>query len=335
MGKSFCKIDNEAFWWSRNSKGYKWFGQDWDGGPNAPPEKKVLAAVLGARDSGRDEGRYQPLVEQPGLFRAFSEVPPTPEGVIEFANAFGSLWPNSSFVENDPDDPGKQLVLTGTSLEFVRAEIQSMHEAVSMWAMVQAQDVKGLSRCIRRYSAADPEPGAVVFHPEHLPGSTALGPPRVICSPTTAPDWYYKCVSGDVDFPARLLIGQLIRSRLLWQEAVRLQMKWDDHSMASVFRIEPTDLRYALWLQFAEAVCGEKEFRCCPICHTWFELGEGKTRKSKQFCSVGCRTKAYRDRREEARDLFKDGSSVAEIAEKLKSDVDTVTKWVNDNEERS
>ena len=44
---------------------------------------------LRPRDDLRE--RYRPLDERPALFMEFAEVPQTPEGVLEFANAYGLI----------------------------------------------------------------------------------------------------------------------------------------------------------------------------------------------------------------------------------------------------
>ena len=93
-------------------------------------------------------------------------------------------------------------------------------------------------------------------------------------------------------------------------------------------RMRPFTLRGALWLQLAEAVSGNKEFRSCPTCGKWFELNPDTARTNRQFCSDACRTRAYRGRKEQAQKLAKEGKSIKEIAAEVDSDVKTVKGWI-------
>jgi hypothetical protein len=93
-------------------------------------------------------------------------------------------------------------------------------------------------------------------------------------------------------------------------------------------RMRPFTLLGALWLQLAEAVSGNKEFRSCPTCGKWFELNPDIARTNRQFCSDACRTRAYRGRKEQAQKLAKKGKSIKEIAAEVDSDVKTVKGWI-------
>src|SRR5262249_45184831 len=58
-------------------------------------------------------------------------------------------------------------------------------------------------------------------------------------------------------------------------------------------RVEPTNLRDALWLQFAEAASLGLANRC-KKCKELFAPGrDAKRRKGAEFCSVECKTKFH------------------------------------------
>jgi hypothetical protein len=95
----------------------------------------------------------------------------------------------------------------------------------------------------------------------------------------------------------------------------------------------PVSLLGALWLQLAEAVSGNKEFRSCPTCGKWFELSPDVARTNRLFCSDKCRTRAYRGRKEQAQKLAKKGKSIKEIAKELDSDVKTVKGWIQSQQQ--
>jgi hypothetical protein len=63
----------------------------------------------------------------------------------------------------------------------------------------------------------------------------------------------------------------------------------------------PTCLIGALWLQLAQSIDGNKQFRQCEACRAWFELAPDKARADKAYCSQACRSRAYRLRLKQAR----------------------------------
>src|SRR5262249_32215996 len=93
-------------------------------------------------------------------------------------------------------------------------------------------------------------------------------------------------------------------------------------------RFTPAALLDALWLQFACAIDGNKDYRQCQECKRWFELSPGIARADRLFCSNACRTRAYRQRIAHARQRYKTGASIADIAREFETDCDTVQGWV-------
>jgi hypothetical protein len=86
----------------------------------------------------------------------------------------------------------------------------------------------------------------------------------------------------------------------------------------------PTNLIGALWLQFAAAVDGLKNFNQCSQCGAPFEVSRdprtGK-RSDAWFCSSRCRVGHYRERIEQARRIRSTGITVERIACELDADV--------------
>jgi len=70
-------------------------------------------------------------------------------------------------------------------------------------------------------------------------------------------------------------------------ESVSPRFLSDSERSGLVF--EPHNLLAAIWLQFALAVCGVKEFAVCGGCGAW--IGRGK------YCNGACRQRAYRMRK--------------------------------------
>jgi hypothetical protein len=102
-----------------------------------------------------------------------------------------------------------------------------------------------------------------------------------------------------------------------------------------VLKMQPEDLRAAMWLQFAQAIAGKKQYRQCRVCAKWFEVltdDDGRSAR-RLFCSDPCKSRDYRRRKERAVALRADGllpDAIASrlAAEGLETDTDTVRKWV-------
>lgn len=90
----------------------------------------------------------------------------------------------------------------------------------------------------------------------------------------------------------------------------------------------PGTLREAIWLQFAEAICGDKTYRECQVCGKPFELSPDVARTNKLFCGDSCKMQAYRQRKAKSADLWAQGCSLPQIGEILGSDLPQVTKWI-------
>ena len=99
------------------------------------------------------------------------------------------------------------------------------------------------------------------------------------------------------------------------------------------FYVVPRTLLGAMWLQFAEAISQQKDYRRCRNCHTPFEISTGRTtgsRSDRTFCTVACKTEFHNQKRREARQLRAAGSSLREIAAQFETTVEAVQKWLGE-----
>jgi len=55
--------------------------------------------------------------------------------------------------------------------------------------------------------------------------------------------------------------------------------------------VRPKDLISALWLQFANVVSRNLEFKQCAACSTFFEVKSKKRKDQKKYCSTRCRVR--------------------------------------------
>lgn len=112
----------------------------------------------------------------------------------------------------------------------------------------------------------------------------------------------------------------------------------DPRTRKVVLKMRPEDLRAAMWLQFAQAVSGNKEYRQCRHCDTWFELSAADNGRSRGrlFCTDPCKSRDYRRRKDRALALSATGLVPVDVAarlasEGLETDADTVKNWVCKN----
>lgn len=98
--------------------------------------------------------------------------------------------------------------------------------------------------------------------------------------------------TGDVKSLVRRVEGKLRRAAHLSVELRAVE----GQSVPSMVLV-PHTLLDAIWLQFAQAVAANHDFRRCDECLKWFEIAPGKGRPEKRFCSNACSMRAYRKRR--------------------------------------
>ena len=148
----------------------------------------------------------------------------------------------------------------------------------------------------------------------------------VIASGLINPEMLGAFVPGDVLAPAHFYVQRAVSFAM--EELVDVKLLWDSEDERGRLHLVPTSLLGALWLQFAQAITGNKDYRRCARCNTWFELSPEASRTNKLYCSDACKMKSYRDRQAEARRLHGQGLEPKKIAKKIGSELDTVSGWI-------
>jgi hypothetical protein len=102
--------------------------------------------------------------------------------------------------------------------------------------------------------------------------------------------------------------------------ALRLLAEWISNGLRDAspslkqsgasFELEMTSdtLIGAMWCQLADAVAKNTEFRQCANCGGWFSVSGRHARSDKQYCSGGCRLKAFKARQQQAATTSSDGT---------------------------
>jgi hypothetical protein len=318
-----------AFEWLRpQGSGYGWHA----GNPSRPGGLSPYLVLHG----GTEFVPYRPLEEDSGLFFRLASTAPDEAGVLGFANQFGALglsvtashWADevSSPLYATVDQRIPEWALTGRggmeeSLAAWRQEISELNELVSAWELVRARDEKTLRERFQW------EGGQAVYY---LPPEGTLQPVLddtfPLLSRDEVPEIMARIPGGDVLRPAMLFVQRFVNFRLREQGA--FELLWDYERIYPSLNYMPKNLIGAIYIQFALAIEGDKEYRRCPECGKRFELTPGVNRTSRVTCSNVCRTSAYRHRQQRARQLHAEGKGVKEIAKMVGSTADQVKKWV-------
>lgn len=322
------------FHWEVTEGGYTWVKEHVivnDGGKpsdNRPQWVLTDRLALGSRYVKK---QFAPLRRDTGLFRIFASTPLTREGILQFGNKYGLLGIGKPLYWPSPNEPKQLLPVWGETHQDWANQIDQMRRAVDLWDMERTNDIVGLSRYIYREDEKRASDGSVRSaagwrydsHPNLL---------REKVAPASGRTWQLVeprlelLKEWNARMPALFLVQRWINDHL--EGAVSPRLLYDRERGKRLLRFIPHNLLGALWLQFAQAIDGNKEYRSCKECGKWFEMSLDAFRTSRLFCSDPCKSKDYRKRKDRAQQLRAEGGSVKDIAKELGTDVETIKKWV-------
>lgn len=308
------------FIWNVLPGGYRWTDAETVEG------EKPGRYLVESWDIPEGSKRYQPLRLYPALFRTFADIMPTEDGILSFVNEYGRLILGEMLIVRSETGNKDGTLDTGEPLSLWVSEITAMNQALTLWDMAQNRDMTGLSGFIHWSGDGvyyDSGPGTE----EH----SSLGrTTRTIAHLNEGSRLGNILLPGDLVTPALSQVQHVVNQHL--EERLSPKVLWDtDYAHLNLYFM-PNSLIGALWLQFAQAIDGNKTYRRCDECRAWFELSPEVARTTKRFCSNACRVKAYRNRKATARQLHSKGVRIEEIATRLDSDPETVAGWVSDTE---
>jgi hypothetical protein len=329
----------EEFRWPVFVDGYQWIMAR-DVHRDQPDPAPMLAPADLSRDPELLPAHwYAPLTERPALFRTFADTVLTEQGILQFASRHGMLHPPGVQDETDyPIPPGRSSSLDG---ERISAEpftewmvsVLVMREAIALWDMLAAGDRAGLAEVIRWEDDRTlycPRPSWFLpdwrgRRSENLPDAARWVRDLGFGSYADAV-LLPKGQEGDVVGAATVALEMLVSRQL--RTGVELRLATNRRTGRPALRPFPKSLAGTLWVQFAEAISGGKRYRVCKQCGEWFEIPLRGARISREYCSSGCRSKAYRERQERARQLHAEGKPLKEIAREFDTSVKIVRGWV-------
>jgi hypothetical protein len=293
---------------------------------------------------------YDALSVEPPLFRTFANLEPSREGILEFANRYGPLGAATgrrpSGISSDGIQTSLQLQQIPEDQHFWQSNIIEMKELLDLWNLYESCDIHGLSELIRW------DDSETLVQYQRRPKSKSLTlnaqsnatDPVVVAQKATYDQsepqnelerTFERFTPGDVLLPALIHLQRTINTKLENVESFGGEfpprLVWSRNGALSLTRTPPS-LFAMLWLQFAGTVTATARYTACLTCGRWVRIGSDAARSSRHYCSNACRTRGLRERQRGARSLHAEGKTLQEIAEKLKSDVRTVAKWVGHEE---
>jgi hypothetical protein len=279
--------------------------------------------------------RYNPLAEEPGLFRDFADTPPSEEGILKFSNIWGALGEGDVITSPAPLTGGKGELFTA----WVRA-ISDIRQAVWIWNRLTSPS-REIQEELRHHVWWERDGAGnthVIYdsHP-HLPRTqswTDDGYSRVleiVASDQYGEEGLSQFQDNELAMPARAFLFRLANRNLQRRVSPRLapglmpvmKMKLP---VRSSLQLAPSSLFACFWLQLAQVVSGEKTQRQCLGCREWFEA-TGK-RTDKLYCDDACRKQAHQEKWLLALRLYAEGKPLKQIAAELGSTTQQVKKWV-------
>lgn len=252
--------DFYQFSWTGTVAGYRWV-TDADG-------RRVLTDGLGLKEP-RESFQYSPL-KHTGLFKTFAATEISEAGIRAFANKYGQIADNKPIGKTEPGVPPDAL---GQPYITWKKSIIQMRNAIDLWCAARDEDLDYLGRVIE-WSDKGP-----------------------VCS--LVPDinlWRFlnRFQRGDLVGPAWYFVQDDVNTHL---KGVSPRLLWDRDGKEISLHDTPDSLLTAMWLQFAQAIAGNKHYQRCITCGSFFELAPSVNRKDRVYCTAACRSAAYRKRR--------------------------------------
>jgi hypothetical protein len=346
--------DGPDFCWWVHQAGYRWVEgkvtvdgkvqELWDFKAGRPTDTQLILSPNPPREQYWARS-YFPMKEAPGLFRNFAELSlDTDDDILKFANKYGQLGiPAHTDVTPRVSNPLLYNKWDERRLDWKR-EISSMKAMINLWDMVKSKDHAGLERHLILDGGRDWEHWVYLSHPEVLEAARTISPEYAV---SIRPNDYASILlhrdldwlpKGDLLMRGSFLVQQVVNNHLSggpyertrWHGEAAAQLCFDRESGTHRLQFMPKTLLGAMWLQFARAIDGDRKYRACKECGTWFEVSTADTgfRVNRLFCSDACKSKDYRDRKARVGTLKAEGRSIKEIAKELDTDVETIARWV-------
>ena len=269
---------------------------------------------------------YSPLEEHPKMFLEFAEVPPTKEGIVAFANKYGNLTHGIEVVTRGG------WVALGDSLETWISEIIRMGHLTQLWEWATKHNNDALKKY---FSWRD---GRIVYVPapteiekqyetavEFYNGLHVEVPELVLQPEKYGYFWEGATKKGDYASSALFVILLNINLSFIFENRIIPQLR-RNHDKSVTPHLVPTHLLAAIWLQFFQAVAGEKNFERCSICKTWEDTTDYRSSWKKHAdCANRDRVARHRLKKDLLERIDSNASFNARTADKVKEAINAAT----------
>lgn len=317
------------FDWLVPSSGYRWINAELrtEGERTAGPA--LIPAVSNAESFAPESAS--------ALFREFADLKPNKEGILAFSNRYGNLGHGSELFPARGSVVDSDGVLRGSMLRGWQLQILHLGFLVEIWDLLVRGDHDRIRRHIKWRDDSKYGP-AVLFErsPERTGsrGIPKIGPSRtLIASGEVHPELFERFHQDNPLPPAWIYLQEQIDDALSNTEGVAARMKWEMNLDRPVVCYAAPNLLAAVWFQFADAVSNGRTYGRCRECCQWFEVAPDVARTHRRYCSEKCRSKAYRERQDRARQMYAGKKSFSAIAAELESDPPTVKRWITGSKE--
>lgn len=295
--------------------------------PNDPPSHGGFKSALGpgahatelVAPVNRDWNQVTTLQDDRAAFRNFASLEPTPEAILDFANAHGMLGIEKLFPESKaPVRVGPDPYEWKETLFEWEYQIWCMRYLVRLWDALQADEQPLLQTLFQRREKVWQLPREHKLLRDHQrKNPSELG--RFRPNTDDTPNKF-----------AFSMLRAMVSSRL--RDAVSVGVEGD--LIDSSLSLRVSTVLDGLWLQFAMAIGRHLEFRACDQCGTWYELSPDVHRTTRIYCSNRCKVKAYRTKKETARRMRVENKSLREIEKAIGAETAaekaTLKGWLKD-----
>ncbi len=224
---------------------------------------------------------YKPLESASGLFKNFVRVEAKPTALQAFTDKYGMLGIGETVVLRK----GAPVIFDAESYDSWTEEMASLRRAVQLWDAINSYQ-SGQQRDLRKLIEWSDRTSVKYHWQGHLEWIATLKIHPELLERVKYPD----LVQPALHFLKRTVDGKLKQfpsgPQLLW-----------DRGELHVF-IRPQSLIAGMWLQFALAIEGDRQYRTCKGCGRWFEVGGGQKRSDAETCGPSCRKRRERTRKE-------------------------------------
>lgn len=342
------------FEWERFALDVKWVsaravGDDWSIGDVVHDVLVHDGQPLDQPIKGLKRRTFKPYDESSGLFRDVAVMEPSREAIRAFVLKHGPLTYGGLFVPVDlkrrlpRPRKGVSLSLLSSAQDHPRwfDAVMLRHEWRQSGA-VQGDSLSDWKTLIREmktfvmvWDAIRQRRSKVLERQVHLSTQKGAESVTILDEAGIAVDGPRRFTDDDLSGLTLVQAAESCLTSVLAQRVSvgnSLTMYPPESRQRGRLAIVPRTLYDAIWLQFVLAFSGSKKYRACEVCGRNFEITPSIARKNRLLCGDACKTRAHRQRQQQAIALAQQGRTPSQIAEQVGSKIETVEGWIKQSQ---